>query len=117
MNESEIAKELSVNQSTVSRDISFLKKLSQQFVYDLAKSNLAFCYVQCLEGIDQVKRKTWEIIRIESLSIRDKLIALKLAKECDESIFSLIKDGPSVMNVYLLGERVNRLESSRQNCE
>ncbi|MFI5405909.1 MAG: HTH domain-containing protein [Nitrososphaerales archaeon] len=32
MNESEIAKELSVNQSTVSRDISFLKKLSQQFV-------------------------------------------------------------------------------------
>ena len=117
MNESEIAKELGVGQSTISRDVSVLRKISQQFVYDLAKSDLAFCYVQCLEGIDQVKRKTWEIIRTESLSIRDKLIALKLAKECDESIFSLFKDGPSVMNVQLLGERVNRLESNRQNCE
>ena len=117
MNESEIAKDLGVDQSTISRDISVLRKLSQQFVYDLAKSNLAFCYVQCLDGIDQVKRKTWELLRAEPLSIKDKLLALKLAKECDESIFSLFKDGPSVMNVQHLGERVDRLESNRQNCE
>lgn len=117
MNESEIAQELNVDQSTVSRDISVLRKLSQQFVYDLAKSNLAYCYVQCLEGIDQVKRKTWELFRTERLSIKDKLLALKLAKECDESIFALFKDGPSIMNVQLLGERVDRLESNRQISE
>lgn len=42
MTESEIAKILEVDQSTISRDIKVLKKLSQQFVYDLAKSDLAY---------------------------------------------------------------------------
>ena len=42
MTESEIAEQLSVNQSTISRDIKVLKQLSQKFVYDLAKSDLAF---------------------------------------------------------------------------
>jgi transcriptional antiterminator len=40
MTESEIAQELGVDQSTISRDIKALKELSQQFVYDLAKSDL-----------------------------------------------------------------------------
>jgi DNA-binding NarL/FixJ family response regulator len=41
MTETEIAKKLKVDQSTISRD-KVLKKLSQQFVYDLAKSGLAY---------------------------------------------------------------------------
>jgi NADH/NAD ratio-sensing transcriptional regulator Rex len=40
MTETEIAQELEVDQSTVRRDIKVLKELSQQFVYDLAKSDL-----------------------------------------------------------------------------
>jgi hypothetical protein len=35
--ETEIARELHCNVSTICRDIKFLKKLSQQFVFDLAK--------------------------------------------------------------------------------
>jgi DNA invertase Pin-like site-specific DNA recombinase len=35
--ETEIARELHCNISTIYRDIKFLKKLSQQFVFDLAK--------------------------------------------------------------------------------
>ena len=42
MTESEIAQELNVDQSTISRDVKALKQLSQQFVYDLAKSDLAY---------------------------------------------------------------------------
>jgi IS30 family transposase len=41
MTETEISKKLKVDQSTISRDIVVLKKMSQQFVYDLAKSDLA----------------------------------------------------------------------------
>jgi IS30 family transposase len=44
MTESEIAQTLSVDQSTISRDIKVLKEQSQQFVYDLAKSDLAYYY-------------------------------------------------------------------------
>jgi IS30 family transposase len=57
MTETEIAKELNVDQSTISRDIRVLKQLSQKFVYDLAKSDLAFYYKQCLVGIEEVKRR------------------------------------------------------------
>jgi IS30 family transposase len=48
MTESEIAQELNVDQSTISRDIKALKELSQQFIYDLAKSDLAYYYKQSI---------------------------------------------------------------------
>ncbi|MGA9844382.1 MAG: hypothetical protein WBQ25_18935, partial [Nitrososphaeraceae archaeon] len=38
MTETEVALELKVDQSTISRDIKALKLLSQRFVFDLAKS-------------------------------------------------------------------------------
>ena len=63
MNETEIAYELSVNQSTISRDIKVLKALSQRFVFDLAKSDLAYYYKQCIDGIEEVRRKGWEIFK------------------------------------------------------
>ena len=48
MTETEIAYELKADQSTISRDIKVLKELSQRFVFDLAKSDLAYYYKQCM---------------------------------------------------------------------
>jgi IS30 family transposase len=80
--EEEMAQELGVDQSTISRDIKVLKQMSQQFVYDLAKSELAHCYKQCIDGIEEVKRKAWDMYRSEdgSIKLKDKLLALKLMK-------------------------------------
>lgn len=39
-NEYEIAAQLGISQPTVCRDIKALKEMSQQFVFDLAKSDL-----------------------------------------------------------------------------
>jgi hypothetical protein len=109
MTESEIAQGLNVDQSTISRDVKALKQLSQQFVYDLAKSDLAYYYKKCIEGIEEVKRKVWEMFRNNSLSEKDKFLALKLIKECDESKFAIVKDGPSIMNLKSLEERLNKI--------
>ena len=57
MTESEIAQELNVDQSTINRDVKALKQMSQQFVFDLAKSDLAYHYKQCINGIEEVRRK------------------------------------------------------------
>jgi predicted transcriptional regulator len=75
MTETEIAEELNVDQSTISRDVKSLKQLSQQFVYDLAKSDLAYYYKQCIDGMEEVKRKAWEAYRSDdsSLKLKDKL--------------------------------------------
>jgi IS30 family transposase len=42
MTETEIAEQLDVDQSTISRDVKALKEMSQQFVFDLARSDLAY---------------------------------------------------------------------------
>jgi IS30 family transposase len=52
MTESEIALELNVDQSTISRDVKALKQMSQQFVFDLAKSDLAYHYKQCINRFE-----------------------------------------------------------------
>src|SRR5437764_12770931 len=72
MTENEISQELGVDQSTISRDIKALKDLSQQFVFDLAKSDLAFYYKQCIDGIEEVKKKAWEMLRNNSLIEKDR---------------------------------------------
>jgi IS30 family transposase len=41
MTEAEIAEQLDVDQSTISRDVRPLKEMSQKFVFDLPKSDLA----------------------------------------------------------------------------
>jgi hypothetical protein len=114
MNEIEIAEILNVHQSTVSRDVTALKNMSRKFVYNLAKSDLAYCYKSCLDGVEEEKKQAWELFRHESLIPKDRLLALKIIKECNESRFALLKDGPSLMNIQMLEERINSIESARQ---
>ena len=62
MTESEIAQALKVDQSTISRDIKVIKEKCQQFVYDLAKSDLSYYYKQSIDGIEEAKREAWRDI-------------------------------------------------------
>ena len=61
LTETEIAQELNVDHSTISRDIKVLKELSEQFVYNLARSDLAYYYKQSIDGIEEAKREAWKI--------------------------------------------------------
>jgi DNA-binding transcriptional ArsR family regulator len=116
MTETEIAKNLKVDQSTIRRDIKVLKKMSQRFVYDLAKSDLAYYYKQCLDGIEEVKRRGWDIFNgTNNLITRDKLLALKLIMECNEAKFTLFKEGPAIMQVKSMEEKLANIESREIN--
>ena len=86
MTENEIT-QLGVDQSTISRDIKALKELSQQFVFNLTKSDLAYDYKQCIDWIEEVRRKGWDIFKnkYNNLTPKDKLLALKvIIRECNE---------------------------------
>jgi DNA-binding transcriptional ArsR family regulator len=120
MTEQEIADKLGVDRSTISRDIKTLKLLSQRFVFDLAKSDLAYYYKQCIDGIEEVRRKGWEIFKGQNntnsnLSPKDKLLALKVIRECNEAKFALFKEGPSIMHIKSLEERLENIESREIN--
>jgi hypothetical protein len=99
MTESKIAQELNVDQSTIRRDKA-LKELSQQFVYDLAKCDLAYYYKQCIDGIEEAKREAWKIYHNNNqVSIKDKLSALKLIVESNEARFKLLSEVTSILAV------------------
>lgn len=60
--ETKISEQLDVDQSIISRDIKALKEMSQQFVFDLAKSDLAYYYKQSIDGIEEAKKEeAWRI--------------------------------------------------------
>jgi IS30 family transposase len=114
----EIAKELGVDASTVSRDIQYLVAQSQNYLTSLAKEALPFMYQTSIEGIRNVLKECWDIYTIESnkeITWFHKLAALKLAKECNEALFRLTAEGPSVIYVKLLEERLARIETREIN--
>ena len=114
----EIANELGVDASTVSRDIHYLIAQSHSYLNTLAKEALPFMYETSIEEIRNVLKECWNIYTIDrnkEITWFHKLAALKLAKECNEALFRLTAEGPSVMYVRLLEERLERIETREIN--
>jgi transposase len=119
MTEQEIADKLGVDRTTISRDVTVLKRMSQQFVYDLAKSDLAFYYKQCLNTIQEAERMIWETYRSrEQLSEAERKERYQISKMIIDSVharFTMFKDGPAIMQVKSMEERLTYIESGERN--
>jgi IS30 family transposase len=120
MTETEIAQTLNISQPTVSNDIKALKETSQRFVYDLAKSDISYYYKQKLDSLDEAKREAWNICKNtneETLHIdKVKLLALKLIIMSDEASIKLLNEGPAVLAMKSMEDRLSQVESA-QNVE
>jgi len=103
----EIAKELNTDQSTISRDIKYLTSQSQSYLNDLAKSTLPFMYQTSIEGIRDVIKECQD----QTINMYQKLAALKLIKDCHETIFRLLDEGPSVLAMRQLQDRLILIEN------
>jgi IS30 family transposase len=57
----EIAKQLNVDPSTISRDIRYLTSQSQSYLNDMAKETLPFMYQTSIEGIRNILKECWNI--------------------------------------------------------
>ena len=113
--ETEIAEKLGVCQGTISRDISWLKAQSQKFVFDLAKSDLAYYFKSSINGVEETKKESWKIFLDPNTSTHDRLLALKIILTADETRFRLLTEGPAVLNMKFLEERLNRIEGMGEN--
>jgi predicted transcriptional regulator len=134
LTETQIAQRLGVNKSTIIRDIAELKQQSLRFIYDLAKQDLAFFYSNTIQDINRARIEAWKIyqqaeasdnknrndisdlLRIDkpcTSNNRDKLNALKIIIQANESMFNLLQQGPTVMAVKALTERVEKLEQNK----
>ena len=56
ISEVDIAAKLGVDNATISKDVKALKLISQQFIYDITKSDFTYYYKQCLDMVRLVLR-------------------------------------------------------------
>jgi hypothetical protein len=112
----DMARDLKVDPGTISRDIEFLTSQSQNFLNDLAKETLPFMYKTSIDGIRDVLKECWNIYEStdESINYFQRLAALKLAKECNEAQFKLLSEGPSILYVQNLEEKLTQIETRIQ---
>lgn len=112
----QIAQELKVDPATISRDIHYLSKESNDNLKSLLKETLPFLYQTSIEGIKNVLNECWNIYQSDnkSLSYHHKINSLKLAKECNESLFKLVAEGPCLLYMKELEERLERVDNNKK---
>ncbi len=87
-NQTDIASILKISQSTVNRDIAYLREEARGNMKTHLQDRLPHEYENCLAGINLVLQKSWEIANRGSDSSKNivddktRLQALQLANEC-----------------------------------
>lgn len=114
MTQEQMAQALGVDQTTISGDIEALKKASQRFIYDLAKSDLAYYYKSFIVGIADAKAEAWTIYsnsQQQDLSAKDKLALMQLVINAIVELFKLVSQGPNILAFKAQEERLAYVES------
>jgi len=81
LTQSDIARTLQVNVSTICRDIYFLTQQSKENIRKYIDERLPAEYERCLVGLTSILKEAW-ITAAKTEDKREKLQALSLAKEC-----------------------------------
>ena len=80
-NQSEIARILQVDRSTICRDVDYLRQQAKENIARYVDERLPEEYEKCLVGLNSILKEAWTISQTESIK-GDKIKALALAKEC-----------------------------------
>jgi predicted transcriptional regulator len=103
----DVAEELQIDQSTVSRDIQYLKQKAQENLQKHIQQKLPEEYQRCLTGMNQVLKLSWQIANkntkgqeynensntITTSDDRTRLQALSLINDCYKYIMDLTTNG------------------------
>jgi predicted transcriptional regulator len=114
----QIAEKLNLTPSMVSRDISYLSKESNTNLDILVKNTLPFMYTTSIEGIKNVLEEAWKVYGNEgndvSLTWSNRLKGLEIIKNCHESLFKLVVEGPSIVYLKELEKRLEKIENYKK---
>lgn len=99
LTQEEIAQELDVDQSTVSRDLQFIKQEAKKKIEKYLNEDILFEYLRYIAGSNEVTRKLWEIVQNERTLTKDKTNALSLLMQSYNKRLEVLMGGPeSYMN-------------------
>lgn len=97
--QSEIAKELGVDQSTISRDLQLLKQEAKRNIEKYLNEDIVMEYLRYIAGTNEVIRELWKIIQEEYATPSSKMPALSLLMQTYNKRLEVLSGGPdSYMN-------------------
>ena len=100
LNQEEIAEELCVNQSTVSRDLQFIKQEARKQIEKYLREDILFEYVRYMAGSNEISKQLWEIVQDKNTSTKEKTNALSSLMQSYNSRLQTLTAGPeSFMNI------------------
>lgn len=97
--QSEIARKLNVNQSTVSRDISELKKKARGSLDLYVKEEIPNEFQFYISGLNQIIKNLWDIIEDKQntkITIKDRTYVLSLLMQCYSRRIEMLVGGPDI---------------------
>ena len=94
----EVAEELQVHESIISKDVKTLEEATINFIEDLAKKTFGFKYMQSLTGINSVVKEAWQQWHTKKES---RYLSILLDAYCKQ--IELLGDGPAVYAIQRMG--------------
>jgi transcriptional regulator with XRE-family HTH domain len=99
LTQAEIAQELGVDQSTVSRDLQFIKQEAKKKIEKYLNEDMLFEYLRYIAGSNEVTRELWGIVQNEKIMTKDKMNVLSLLMQSYNRRLEMLIGGPeSYMN-------------------
>ncbi|MEP0826093.1 MAG: hypothetical protein HRF40_11465 [Nitrososphaera sp.] len=91
----EIAAKLQVDESTVSRDLAFLREQARNNIRHFIEERLPLEFEKCVTALNAVRRDAW-IVAQQSTDGKLKIQALSLVKECASTTMELLTNSAIV---------------------
>jgi Trp operon repressor len=96
----EIAQQIGVHQSTISRDSKYLKQEAKRQIWEHFDKDILFEYYRYLGGNNEISKKLWEIVQDVKTSTKEKTNALSLLNQLSLKRLEILMNGPeSLKNV------------------
>lgn len=93
LTQTEIASELGIDQSTVSRDLQFIKQEAKKKIEKYLNEDILFEFLRYMAGSNEVTRQLWELVQNEE-NAKDKMNALSLLMQCYNKRLEMLIDCP-----------------------
>lgn len=116
LTQQEIARELGVNQSTISRDLQYLKQGAKRQIWKYMEEDIWMEYLRYWTANNEISKKLWEIVQDEKTSPKDKTNALSLLNESSTKRLEIFMNGPeSLKNVKKNISEINESDSPKND--
>ncbi|MPZ06076.1 MAG: hypothetical protein GEU26_06600 [Nitrososphaeraceae archaeon] len=100
LNQEQIAQELHIDQSTVSRDLHLVQQESKKHVEKYMREDILLEYLRYLVGSNEITRTLWEMVQSKDATRKEKMNAISLLMQMYDSRLQRLTAGPeSFLNV------------------